>query len=134
MCSRRLLGLRLWAARERLSGAIVFILTRVINDGSTAGSRIMSKLRNVMLAIAALTAAGVASSAQSNPAFAYDFPYCAQGRDVGYPGDCMYQNREQCLLSASGRGLDCNINPRAALNAQRPSRPRRHADRYDDRY
>ncbi|WP_456756452.1 DUF3551 domain-containing protein [Bradyrhizobium sp. USDA 4461] len=35
------------------------------------------------------------------PASAPDFPWCVQGS--GYPGDCMYQTRTQCLASASGR-------------------------------
>jgi hypothetical protein len=79
-------------------------------------------MRNAMLAILALSAASVATIAGSAPAAA-DYPYCAQGRGVGIPGDCSYQSYGQCMASASGRGLSCNVNPRAALN-QQPRRGR----------
>ena len=62
-------------------------------------------------------AAGAATMAGPTPAAAYDYPYCAQGRGVGIPGDCSYQTYAQCMASASGRGLYCNVNPRAALNS-----------------
>ena len=45
-------------------------------------------------------------------------PIVVQGRGVGIPGDCSYQTYEQCMASASGRGVYCNVNPRAALNQQ----------------
>jgi len=77
-------------------------------------------MRNLVTAILALSAVGGATLATSAPAMAYDYPWCAQGRGVGFPGDCSYQNRYQCLASASGRGLDCNINPRVAFRRERP--------------
>ena len=49
------------------------------------------------------------------PAAAYDYPWCAQGRGVGIPGDCSYQTYGQCMASASGRNLYCNVNPRFAF-------------------
>ena len=61
------------------------------------------------------------------PAAAYDYPYCAQGRGVGIPGECAYTNYAQCMASASGRGLSCNLNPRAALN-----QPQRRSRTYRD--
>jgi uncharacterized protein DUF3551 len=43
----------------------------------------------------------------------YDFPWCIQDAEYGYPGDCSYQTRDQCLLSVSGRKGYCGENPRA---------------------
>lgn len=77
-------------------------------------------MRNVMLAILALSAATVASVAGSSPAAAYDYPYCLQGRGVGVPGECAYATYGQCMASASGRNLYCNINPRVAFGQQQP--------------
>ncbi len=75
-------------------------------------------MRYATMALLAVVAAGAATMAGPTPAAAYDYPYCAQGRGVGIPGDCSYQTYAQCLASASGRGLSCNVNPRAALNQQ----------------
>jgi Protein of unknown function (DUF3551) len=82
-------------------------------------------MRKFVLTMLALSAAGVATLATSAPAAAYDYPWCVQGRGVGIPGDCSYQTYAQCEASASGRGLYCNSNPRAALNQM----PRRRAPR-----
>lgn len=84
-------------------------------------------MRNAMLAILALAAASAVTVASPTPAAAYDYPYCAQGRSVGIPGECAYSSYEQCLAAASGRGLSCNVNPRAALN-QQPRRGRVYRD------
>jgi len=81
------------------------------------GDNLMRNLATAILALSAISGATLASSA---PAMAYDYPWCAQGRGVGFPGDCSYQNRGQCLASASGRGLDCNINPRVAFRRPQP--------------
>jgi hypothetical protein len=78
-------------------------------------------MRNTMLAALALSAATVASVAGSTPAAAYDYPYCLHGRGIGVPGECAYATYEQCLASASGRALYCNINPRVAFG-QLPQR------------
>jgi hypothetical protein len=75
-------------------------------------------MRNAMLAILALSAATAGTVAGIVPAAAYDYPYCVQGRGIGIPGDCSYRTYGQCMASASGRGLYCNVNPRAALNHQ----------------
>jgi len=80
-------------------------------------------MRNAMLAILALSAATAGTLAGTAPAAAYDYPYCVQGRGIGIPGDCSYRTYNQCMASASGRGLYCNVNPRAALN-QQPRRGR----------
>jgi Protein of unknown function (DUF3551) len=73
-------------------------------------------MRNAMLAILALSA--VATVAGNSPAAAYDYPYCLHGRGIGIPGDCAYSNYAQCMASASGRGLYCNVNPRVAFGQQ----------------
>ena len=84
-------------------------------------------MRNAMLAILALSAATAGMVAGTAPAAAYDYPYCVQGRGIGIPGDCSYRTYDQCMASASGRGLYCNVNPRAALN-QPPRRGRAYRD------
>lgn len=76
-------------------------------------------MRNAKLAMLALLAAGAATMASPTPAAAYDYPYCVQGRGIGIPGDCSYQTYAQCMASASGRGLYCNINPRVAFDRRR---------------
>jgi hypothetical protein len=67
-------------------------------------------------------AAALVGLAVPSPAAAYDYPWCVQGRGVGIPGDCSYQTRAQCLASASGRGLYCNVNPRVAFTRSRLGR------------
>lgn len=79
-------------------------------------------MRNTMLAMLTILAAGTAMTTGSSPAAARDYPYCVQGRGLGYPGDCSYRSYAQCMASASGRGLDCNVNPRAAYGMQRSER------------
>ena len=79
-------------------------------------------MRTAMLALLALSSATVGTIAGNSPAAAYDYPYCLQGRGVGVPGDCFYTSYSQCMASASGRGLYCNINPRVAFGQQRRMR------------
>ena len=77
-------------------------------------------MRYATMAVLAAMAAGAATMA--TPAAAYDYPYCAQGSGVGIPGDCSYQSYAQCMASASGRRLYCNVNPRVAFGKQQPQR------------
>jgi hypothetical protein len=83
-------------------------------------------MRNTILATLVLVAAGATTIAGSGPAAAVDYPYCVQGRGVGVPGDCSYTSYGQCMASASGRGLYCNVNPRVAFRQT----PRGRPDRY----
>jgi hypothetical protein len=54
--------------------------------------------------------------ASGSPALAdYDYAWCIQDSEYGYPGDCSYQTREQCLLSVSGRKGYCGQNPAIAM-------------------
>jgi len=78
-------------------------------------------MRKFILALMAVTAAGAANLATSAPAAAQDYPWCVQGKGVGYPGECMYTSRAQCMASASGRLATCGVNPRAAYGLQRGS-------------
>jgi hypothetical protein len=82
-------------------------------------------MRNASLIFATLLAAGAASLAGPTPAAAIDYPWCVQGRGIGIPGDCSYTSYNQCMASASGRGLYCNVNPRVAFNRERRGRPYR---------
>ena len=75
-------------------------------------------MRNAMLTALTLSAALAATLAGPSPAKAYDYPYCLQGRGVGIPGECAYTSYAQCMASASGRALSCNINPRVAFGQQ----------------
>jgi hypothetical protein len=87
-------------------------------------------MRNAMLAILVLLSAGAATIAGPTPAAAFDYPWCIQGGGWGIPGDCSYRSYAQCMASASGRRVYCDINPRVAFERQRRGRPHRH-DRYD---
>jgi hypothetical protein len=78
--------------------------------------------RLVMLALGAATLAGFANvtPASADP---YDYPWCAQGPSLGYPGECAYRTYEQCLASVSGRYLACGENPRFLFREQSQSEP-----------
>jgi hypothetical protein len=80
-------------------------------------------MRNAILAILALASAGTATITCSTPAAAYDYPWCIQGGGWGVPGDCSYQTYAQCMASASGRRVYCNVNPRVAFGQKRRGRP-----------
>jgi hypothetical protein len=75
-------------------------------------------MRKITLALAAASAL-FTGAAVSTPASAMDYPYCLQGRQTGYPGECSYRTYEECQASASGRDAYCGINPRVAFNQQR---------------
>jgi len=70
------------------------------------------------LAAASLISVWAASSA----AQAQDYPYCLQGRQWGYPGNCQFSSYQQCMATASGTHAYCGINPRYAYGAQRRGR------------
>ena len=80
-------------------------------------------MRKTILTMAALSAAAIITTVASGPAAAHDYPWCVQGRGVGVPGDCSYQTYDQCMASASGRAVYCNINPRVAFGRVRQGRP-----------
>ena len=79
-------------------------------------------MRKTILAGITVLAAGIATLAGSAPAAAGDYPWCVQGREVGYPGDCSYSTYQQCQASASGRYASCGVNPLVAFQQQQQPR------------
>jgi hypothetical protein len=75
-------------------------------------------MRSLMIALAAVSGLGAATATTSTPASAAEYPYCMQGKDAGYPGDCQYRSYAECNATAFGRGEDCAINPRLAYSRQ----------------
>jgi hypothetical protein len=74
-----------------------------------------------LILVTVLAAAGVGASAAS----AQDYPYCLQGREYGYPGNCQFTSYGQCEATASGTFSYCGINPRFAYaRMPRGRRPR----------
>ena len=70
-------------------------------------------MRKAQLAFGVIILAAVVGA---HPARAdYDYPWCIADAEYGYPGDCAYQTREQCLASVSGRKGYCQENPRFLL-------------------
>jgi len=91
-------------------------------------------MRKTILTVVALSGAAIVTTITSGPAAAYDYPWCVQGRGVGVPGDCSYQTYGQCMASASGRNVYCNVNPRVAFGrapyGRGPYRQRYYAHPY----
>jgi Protein of unknown function (DUF3551) len=58
-------------------------------------------MRNLMIALAAVSAFGITAT-NSSPAKAREYPYCMQGKDAGFPGDCPISQR--CRMQGIGIG------------------------------
>jgi hypothetical protein len=71
------------------------------------------------LLFAALSVSVLVSIGSVSPAAAARDRYCLQGRHWGFPGNCQFSSRSQCLASASGTGARCGLNPRYASAARR---------------
>jgi hypothetical protein len=71
-------------------------------------------MRKMQLALLALGALLVGGFADVRPAAAGDYPWCAQGGEYDYPGECAYSTYNQCQASVSGRLLYCGPNPLVA--------------------
>ncbi|WP_312015850.1 DUF3551 domain-containing protein [Bradyrhizobium liaoningense] len=83
------------------------------------GRSVMRKAQFVLGTIVLVWLAG------GSPARAdYDYAWCIQNSEYGYPGDCSYQTREQCVMSASGRKGYCAQNP-AHMAVRPPLQPSR---------
>jgi len=80
----------------------------------------MRKTQLVLLTLGVAVLGGIAAV---TPAASRDYPWCAQGGDYDYPGECAYNTYEQCQASVSGRLLYCGRNPRFAYG-QVPPQPR----------
>lgn len=76
-------------------------------------------MRKMMLLPAAALVSLAALWAAASPAMAYDYQYCLQGRQWGYPGNCQFSTYQQCLATASGTGSGCGINPAYGYGYQR---------------
>ena len=85
------------------------------------------------LLLATLGAALLSVVVHVTPAAARDYPWCAQGGEFDYPGECAYQTYEQCLASVSGRLLYCGPNPLVAYGQTLQPQPRRRV-RHPARY
>ena len=68
--------------------------------------------------IAATLAASSLLAGGISPAAAHDYPYCLQGKQLGYPGNCEFTTYEQCKATASGTDSGCGINPVVAFARQ----------------
>ncbi|MCS3730530.1 DUF3551 domain-containing protein [Bradyrhizobium betae] len=84
-------------------------------------------MRKTQLALLTLGATVLAGFVTATPAAARDYPWCAQGGEYDYPGECAYSTYEQCQASVSGRLLFCGPNPLVAYGQapQRQPQPRR---------
>ncbi len=80
-------------------------------------------MRTKVFAVLAFTAlSGGSLIGLASPAAAadpYDYPWCIQGRQTGYPGYCGFQTYQQCQATASGQDAYCGYNPRFAFGQQR---------------
>lgn len=86
-------------------------------------------MRTMQLAVMAFGAMTLGGFITATPAAARDYPWCAQGGEYDYPGECAYSTYQQCQASVSGRLLFCDRNPRFAYS-QLPDgqpQPRRRA-------
>jgi hypothetical protein len=86
-------------------------------------------MRKTVLAGMTILAASFSTLAGTAPAAASDYPWCVQGREVGYPGDCSYTTYAQCQASASGRYAYCAQNPIFAFGQQQVQSRRARAPR-----
>jgi hypothetical protein len=86
-------------------------------------------MRKTILAGMTILAGAIATLAGSAPAAAIDYPWCVQGKEVGYPGDCSYSTYAQCQASASGRYASCGVNPIIAFQQQQGQMRRARAMR-----
>jgi hypothetical protein len=77
-------------------------------------------MRRVVLAVLALGSISVAGSGSAE-ALAPVYPYCIQSQLDG--SDCNYYTYDQCLAAASGRGVECILNPIVAFAQQYPAQP-----------
>jgi hypothetical protein len=75
-------------------------------------------MRSVL--VATLTAASAVAVIASSPAQAGDYPYCLQGQEWGYPGNCQFLSQNECKAAASGTSADCGLNPRVAFGVEPP--------------
>ena len=80
------------------------------------------------LRLRTLVMAGVLAGAALAPSsgHAQDYPYCLQGANYGYPGDCSFSSYQQCQATAAGLLDSRGINPRVAYQPPAVIGPRHH--------
>jgi hypothetical protein len=66
---------------------------------------------SLTVAAVALLLTGSASARPAPAVVFWDYPWCLQGKDWGYPGLCQFATYPQCLATASGTFSYCGINP-----------------------
>ena len=76
--------------------------------------------RQISLAVlATVSALIVTGSVTPAPAVeAIQDRYCLQGRQWGYPGNCLFSTYRQCMATASGTSTYCGVNPMRAYANQ----------------
>jgi hypothetical protein len=79
-------------------------------------------MRSLVAGGALIVVSTIALSGGTTPAVARDYPYCLQGRQWGYPGNCSFSSFAQCKAAASGTEADCGLNPVVAYGRRRPYR------------
>jgi hypothetical protein len=89
-------------------------------------------MRRIVLAVLAVGSISVAGSSSASASYlypsSYTYPYCIQSQLDG--SDCSYPSYGACLAAASGRGVECIVNPIVAFSQQYPdSAPPRRARR-----
>jgi len=85
-------------------------------------------MRTGLFALSALAAASALTSAPT-PAYAREYPWCAQYSErVGGGRNCGFVTFQQCLATVSGAGGTCEPNPRYTDGRER--RHRREERRY----
>jgi len=72
----------------------------------------------VILGLAMLVTV-IATTYSTHAQTAVNDRYCLQGRRWGFPGNCQFATRQQCLAAASGTDAHCGINPRRAAAPRR---------------
>ena len=73
----------------------------------------MRRVILLLVSVAALTIVAFPAQAQRQR-IAQD-RYCLQGRHWGFPGNCQFATRAQCMAAASGTNAFCGVNPRHAF-------------------
>jgi Protein of unknown function (DUF3551) len=71
------------------------------------------------LLLVTLCATGVLALSGSIAPAAAASRYCLQGSGWGFPGNCQFATRAQCMATASGTRARCGLNPRYAFARQR---------------
>jgi Protein of unknown function (DUF3551) len=125
----------MWPGSARVS--VVFLMnngTVRVGRGSNPSARVLPvslhregiKRGNVSMRQIIWAAAAVVVVFAAAPASARDYPYCLQGRDYGYPGNCQFSSYQQCQATASGTLSYCGTNPRFAYGMQQQRRRPSH--------